>query len=279
MCQSDTCRSTTGSQWQQGWDPGSCPGWTPRPPPEGSGMTPPSSTPGPTAGQCPPRSRPSYFTDEETESKRTVHACSWDTTRQLDDKVYLPAQVLTLWTDNEGTQAWCKKNKDSGAGSNSHVLLCYFPVLGKAASPHWSRCTGCELASGSPSNSPAPESQALGSPTLKCSRQMHILGWPHDCGGAAASPPGRGHECLQGSCAGILSTASRHKSSSVSTGERPVSRLSRTLQVLRVLRKLYLQKAPGSGCYCWGKPILALDCLFARYQLTLGNQLSLCKDY
>lgn len=42
--------------------------------PEGSGMTPPSSTQAPTAGQCPPRSRPSYFTDEETESKRTVHA-------------------------------------------------------------------------------------------------------------------------------------------------------------------------------------------------------------
>lgn len=49
-------------------------------PSEGSGMMPPSSTPGATAGQCPPRSRPSYFTDEETESKRMVHACSWDMT-------------------------------------------------------------------------------------------------------------------------------------------------------------------------------------------------------
>lgn len=76
--------------------------------PEGSGMTPPSSTPGPTAGQCPPRSRPSYFTDEETESKRTVHACSWDTTRQLDDKVYLPFRwCFVRGTDrNVGTCAF-----------------------------------------------------------------------------------------------------------------------------------------------------------------------------
>lgn len=79
-CQPDTCRSTTGSERQQGCDPGSCPGWTPRPPPEGSSMTPPSSTPGPTAGQWPPRSRLSYFTDEETESKRMVRACSRGTT-------------------------------------------------------------------------------------------------------------------------------------------------------------------------------------------------------
>lgn len=126
--------------------------------PEGSGMTPPSSTPGPTAGQCPPRSRPSYFTDEETESKRTVHACSWDTTRQLDDKVYLPfRRCFVRGTDrNEGTCAfWCvKKNKDSGGCPNSHVLLRYFPVLGKAARPTLKQCTGCELASGSPSNSP-----------------------------------------------------------------------------------------------------------------------------
>lgn len=34
-CQPDTCRSTTGSERQQGCDPGSCPGWTPRPPPRG----------------------------------------------------------------------------------------------------------------------------------------------------------------------------------------------------------------------------------------------------
>ena len=176
---------------------------------------------------------------------------------------------------------WCvKQNKDSGGCPNSHVLPCYFPVLGKAASPTLRQCTGWELASGSPSNFPVNvESQALGSPPLKRSWQMHISWWPHDCG-CCSLAAGWGQECVQGSpWAGILSITSRHKSSSVSTGERPVSCLSRTLQVLRVLQKPYLQKALAQAAIAEASPFSPLDCLFARCQLSLGNQLSLCKDY
>ena len=142
------------------------------------------------------------------------------------------------------------------------------------------QCTGWELASGSPSNFPVNvESQALGSPTLKRSWQMHISWWPHDCG-CCSLAAGWGQECVQGSpWAGILSITSRHKSSSVSTGERPVSCLSRTLQVLRVLQKPYLQKALAQAAIAEASPFSPLDCLFARCQLSLGNQLSLCKDY
>ena len=72
---------------------------------------------------------------------------------------------------------------------------------------------------------------------------MHISWWPRDCG-CCSLTPGWGHECFQGSpCAGTLSVTSRHKSSSVSTGERPVSCLSQMLQVPRALQKLHLQKA------------------------------------
>ena len=78
--QSDTCRSTTGSQWQQGCDPGSCPGWTPRPPPRGQRHDSTQQHARPHRWAMPTKKETILFTDEETESKRTVRACSRGTT-------------------------------------------------------------------------------------------------------------------------------------------------------------------------------------------------------